>query len=73
NRSDKSIEEKAGRDLLNVLIPSVPSPFTGVIILVPVKEVIFLDIGIEEAMKLFISGGVVNPGESIGYLNSSVD
>lgn len=73
NRSDKSIEEKAGRELLNVLIPSVPSPFTGVVVLVPLKDVIFLDIGIEEAIKLFISGGVVNPGESLSSLNSTVD
>lgn len=70
NRSDKAIEAKAHHELLNVLIPSVPSPFTGFIIMVPLREVIFLDIGIEEAIKLFVSGGVVNPSDVISNVNS---
>lgn len=64
NRSDKGIEDKVHKELLNVLVPSVPNPFTGFVVLVPAKEVIFLDMGVEEAVKFIISGGVVNPGES---------
>ncbi len=71
NRSDKFIEEKIGKELLNILIPSVPNPLTGLIIIVPVNEVIFLDIGIEEAVKFFVSGGVVNPSEIIGRADTN--
>ena len=65
NHSDKTISAKAGRDLLNVLIPHVPSPWSGMLILVPVEEAVFLDITIEEAIKIIVSGGVLNPKDSI--------
>lgn len=45
--------------LLTLLIPNPPSPFTGPIIFVPKEEVIPLDLPIEEAVKLVVSGGVV--------------
>jgi uncharacterized membrane protein len=61
NHSDKTISEKVGKDLLNVLIPHVPSPWSGMLILVPTEEVIFLNISIEEAIKIIVSGGVLNP------------
>lgn len=55
-------EEKLGGDeFCNVLIPSVPSPVTGFYVIVPKKELIFLDLSVEDAMKLIISGGVLNP------------
>ena len=61
NDSSPHVCEKAKEDLCNVLIPSVPNPITGFVILVPKKDIIFVDISIEEAFKLFVSGGVVNP------------
>jgi uncharacterized membrane protein len=47
--------------LVTVLIPNPPSPFTGPIIFVPKDEVIPLEISVEEAVKLIVSGGVVAP------------
>ncbi|MBM3251923.1 MAG: DUF502 domain-containing protein [Candidatus Omnitrophica bacterium] len=48
-------------DLMNVFVPSSPSPFTGFFILVPEKELIYLDISIDKAFELIISDGVLNP------------
>jgi len=59
--SSPLFKEKTGRDLYNVFVPSSPSPLTGFTIIVPKDEVIFLDIKVEEAMKLIISGGLANP------------
>ena len=61
NESFKEAREKTEEDLLNIFIPSSPGPLTGFFILVPQKEVIFLEIAVEEAIKLVISGGLVNP------------
>jgi len=47
--------------LVTVLIPNPPSPFTGPIIFVPKDDVIPLDISVEEAVRLIVSGGVVAP------------
>ena len=47
--------------LITVLIPTPPSPFTGPIIFLREKEVIPLQLTVEDAMKLVLSGGVVSP------------
>ena len=65
NHADKEIEIKTGKELLNVLIPSVPNPVTGFMIIVPRAEVIYLDMSIEEAIKIIVSGGVLNPKDLI--------
>ena len=61
NDSSEEINEKAGRQMLNVYISSSPSPLTGVTIFVPKEEVIFLDISVEQATRIIVSGGMVNP------------
>lgn len=45
--------------LLTLLIPNPPSPFTGPIIFVPQADIIPLDLSVEDAVKLIVSGGVV--------------
>lgn len=45
--------------LLTLLVPNPPSPFTGPIIFVPAQDVIPLDMSVESAVKLIVSGGVV--------------
>jgi uncharacterized membrane protein len=45
--------------LLTLLIPNPPSPFTGPIIFVPDTDVVPLQLSVEQAVKLIVSGGVV--------------
>lgn len=61
NEGFEIAKEKTKQDLLSIFIPSSPGPLTGFFILVPRQEVIFLDIPIEEAIKLIVSGGLLNP------------
>ena len=61
NEGFQEIRQKTKRDLLNIFIPSSPGPLTGFFTLIPRKEVIFLDIAVEDAIKLVVSGGLVNP------------
>lgn len=48
-------------DFLNVYIPNPPNPTSGVLILVPKKEALILDLTIEQGLKLVLSGGIVTP------------
>ncbi len=66
NHCDSEICRKTGKDMLNVLISSVPNPWSGFVIFVPENEVIYLDITVEEAIKIIVSGGVINPRDFIG-------
>jgi len=61
NRADKNFEKRLNKNFYNVFIPSSPSPLTGFMIVVPEEEIIFLNISIEEAISLIVSGGLLNP------------
>jgi uncharacterized membrane protein len=43
-------------------MPCTPNPTTGFFFYVPRREVIDLDITVEEAMTLIMSAGIVQPG-----------
>jgi uncharacterized membrane protein len=61
NEGFQEAKDKTKKELLNIFIPSSPGPFTGFYILVPRQEVIILDITVEDAVKLLVSGGLLNP------------
>ena len=62
NEGSSTAKEKTGKDdLVNVFIPNSPGPLTGYFIMIPEKELIYLDISIEEAFEMIVSAGVVNP------------
>lgn len=58
----KKIESSIKRELLTVIIPTSPTPFTGFVITVQKKLTIDLDMTVEEALRFIISGGVITPG-----------
>lgn len=53
---------RTGQELVTVFVPTTPNPTSGFIILVPRAEVQFLDMSVDDALKLIISLGVVKPG-----------
>lgn len=48
-------------ELWSVFLPSSPTPFTGIAVLVPASEVRILDMTVEEGIKFFVSGSVSSP------------
>lgn len=46
---------------LSIFIPTSPNPTTGWYAIVPESDVINLDMPVEDAFKLIISGGIVSP------------
>ena len=55
----KSISPKISENLTSVFIPGTPNPTSGFLILVPKKDIIFLNMNFEDAMKFIISVGAV--------------
>ncbi len=47
--------------MISVFIPTTPNPTSGWYAIVPESDVINLSISIEDAFKVLISGGIVNP------------
>lgn len=52
-------------DLVAVFLPSTPNPTTGFLLYVPRKDIIELNMTVEEAAKLVISAGLVVPDHDI--------
>lgn len=61
NEGMEEIDRKALKEMVSVFIASTPSPFTGYFLFVPKEEVIFLDMTVEEAVKLIVSAGIISP------------
>lgn len=61
NEAMPLINKGLGKEFLNVFVPTTPGPLTGYFVLVAKEEAVFLDISIEDALKIIISGGVLNP------------
>ncbi len=56
-----AFEDATQKKLYNIFIPSSPSPLTGFMVVIPQEDVMMLDITIEEALRLIVSGGMLNP------------
>jgi len=53
---------KTGQEAMtSVFLPTTPNPTSGFLLFVPTKDVIELDMSVEEAAKLVISAGLVMP------------
>ena len=57
------IQKKTGENVVCVFVPTTPNPTSGLILMVPEKDVIELDMNVEDALKMVISLGVVVPNE----------
>ena len=51
------ISDKIGNELVNVFVPTTPNPTSGFLLMVPKKNLIFLDISFEQASKFIVSAG----------------
>ncbi|MDA3792193.1 MAG: DUF502 domain-containing protein [Elusimicrobia bacterium] len=61
--TNADIEDKKGKDLTAVFIPSTPNPTTGYCILLPTEDVKKLSISVNQAMEFIFSGGILVPGD----------
>jgi uncharacterized membrane protein len=58
---NEEIQAKTGKKCLSVYVPTTPNPTSGYFIVFPEEDLIQLDMTVEEAFTLVISGGIVNP------------
>ena len=54
------IKKKINEDLINVFVPTTPNPTSGFLLMVPKKDLIYLDISFEQASKFIVSAGTTN-------------
>jgi len=54
------ILEKSNDEAINVFVPTSPNPTTGFLLMVAKKDLVFLEMSVEEGLKMIISFGMVN-------------
>ncbi len=52
------VQRLAPEPLIHVFVPTSPNPTSGYFLMVPEHEVVSVDLEVEEAMKLIVSGGL---------------
>ncbi len=51
------ISSKVNEELINIFLPTTPNPTSGFLLMVPKKELIYLDVSFEQASKFIVSAG----------------
>ena len=54
------IKNKIREEIINVFVPTTPNPTSGFLLMVPKKDLIYLDVSFEQASKFIVSAGTTN-------------
>ena len=60
-RSEGQVQRTTAEETINVFVPTTPNPTSGYLLFVPKKELRYLDMSIEEGVKLVVSAGIIVP------------
>ena len=55
------VQGRTGEDIVCCFVPTTPNPTSGIVIMVPRRDITVLDMDVDEALKMIISLGVVVP------------
>lgn len=58
------VQELTQERVVNVFVPTTPNPTSGFYLLIPEQELTPLQMSVEEAFKLIISGGLASPEQA---------
>jgi uncharacterized membrane protein len=61
NNTDGEVQSYVDRNLTSLFIPTTPNPTSGWLLFVPEEDLITLEMSVDEAFKMIISGGVLTP------------
>jgi uncharacterized membrane protein len=59
-KGEISVKAK-GEDVVSVFLPTTPNPTSGYLLFVPRRDIVVLDMSVEDAAKLVVSAGLVAP------------
>ena len=55
------VQNLTADDVVNVFLPTTPNPTSGYLLFIPRRELVILDMTVEEGIKMVVSGGIVTP------------
>ena len=60
-QTEGEVQNLTEDDVVNVFLPTTPNPTSGYLLFLPRRELVVLDMTVEEGIKMVISGGIVTP------------
>ena len=61
--SQGEVQSCTEQETVNVFVPTTPNPTSGYLLFVPKKELTYLQMSVEEGVKLVVSAGIISPPE----------
>lgn len=58
------VQRLTDNEVVNVFLPTTPNPTSGFLLFVPRKDLVFLNMTVEEGIKMIVSGGIITPPDS---------
>ncbi len=59
--TEGEVQRTTAEETMSVFVPTTPNPTSGYLLFVPRKELVFMDMTVEEAAKLIVSAGIIVP------------
>jgi uncharacterized membrane protein len=59
--SKGEVQNMMKEELVNIYVPTTPNPTSGFLLFVPKEDIIYLKMTVEEAFKMVVSTGIVEP------------
>ena len=59
--TEGEVADRLDDEVVNIYVPTTPNPTSGFLLMVPKRDLIFLDMSVEDAAKFIISVGVITP------------
>ena len=60
-QTEGEVQNLTEDDVVNVFLPTTPNPTSGYLLFIPRRELVVLDMTVEDGIKMVISGGIVTP------------
>jgi len=56
-KNEGTISDEVQEELINIFLPTTPNPTSGFLLMIPKKDLIYLDVTFEQASKFIVSAG----------------
>ena len=61
SETEGEVQYKTSENVLSIFLPTTPNPTSGLFMMVPKKDTQRLEMAVEDALKMIISGGAIVP------------
>lgn len=60
-KTSGEVQHATAEEVINVFVPTTPNPTSGFLLFVPRRDVYVLEMPVEDAIKMVVSGGIITP------------